>query len=318
MEHLDKLREAAQLILTFTELHGAARPDAALTVGELLDEFLTAKARTGRSVRYLRQMRTAINRVLREQRGRAVATVTTRELEAALAARKVSPRTVKSYLSDVRTLLGFAVRRGYLARNAAAPIDAPRCPPKPPALHTPAEVRRILATARASHPAFCRTLAVRYFSGLRSAEAFRLSEAEIKGNYIEVTAAKSKTRRRRLVEITPNLRAWLAVGGELHTGRTSGLASRVAKLAGVAWPGNVPRHSFCSYHLAHFGNAGRTALEAGHSEQMLFAHYREIVTREAANEFWSIVPQPSRQAGRQARRRRRRAFTRGGWGVSCR
>ena len=191
MEHLDKLREAAQLILTFTELHGAARPDAALTVGELLDEFLTAKARTGRSVRYLRQMRTAINRVLREQRGRAVATVTTRELEAALAARKVSPRTVKSYLSDVRTLLGFAVRRGYLARNAAAPIDAPRCPPKPPALHTPAEVRRILATARASHPAFCRTLAVRYFSGLRSAEAFRLSEAEIKGNYIEVT------RRRR-------------------------------------------------------------------------------------------------------------------------
>ena len=290
MEHLDKLREAAQLILDFTALHGAARPDAALTVGELLDEFTTAKERAGRSVRYLRQMRTAINSVLREQRRRAVATVTTRELETAFAALEVSPRTVKSYLSDVRTLLGFAVRRGYLARNAAAPIDAPRCLPKPPALHTPAEVRRILATARESHPAFCRTLAVRYFSGLRSAEAFRLSAADIRGDYIEVTAAKSKTRRRRLVPIAPNLRAWLALEGELHTGRTSGLALRIATRAGVPWPGNVTRHSFCSYHLAHFGNAGRTALEAGHSEQMLFAHYRELVTKEAAAEFWAIGP----------------------------
>ena len=144
--------------------------------------------------------------------------------------------------------------------------------------------------ARASHPAFCRTLAVRYFSGLRSAEAFRLSEAEIKGNYIEVTAAKSKTRRRRLVAITPNLRVWLALGGVLPSGRSTGEIARVAARAKVPWPANVTRHSFCSYHLAEHGNAGRTALEAGHSEQMLFAHYREVCTKAAAQEFFAIVP----------------------------
>jgi len=60
--------------------------------------------------------------------------------------------------------------------------------------------------------------------------------------------------------------------------------------AGLDWPHNVMRHSFVSYHLAAFGNAGKTALEAGHSEQMLFAHYRELVTPEAAREFWAIRP----------------------------
>ena len=58
----------------------------------------------------------------------------------------------------------------------------------------------------------------------------------------------------------------------------------------ATWPQNAPRHSFCSYHLAMHQNAGKTALEAGHSEQMLFAHYREIVTREDAAAFWGIRP----------------------------
>jgi hypothetical protein len=65
---------------------------------------------------------------------------------------------------------------------------------------------------------------------------------------------------------------------------------RVIKLSKVPWPHNVARHSFVSYHLAQFQAANKTALEAGHSEQMLFAHYRALVTPGAAAEFWSIVP----------------------------
>lgn len=56
------------------------------------------------------------------------------------------------------------------------------------------------------------------------------------------------------------------------------------------WPQNVMRHSFVSYHLAQFGDIQTTALEAGHSPDMLFRHYRELVTKDAAAEFWSITP----------------------------
>jgi hypothetical protein len=86
---------------------------------------------------------------------------------------------------------------------------------------------------------------------------------------------------------------------------------RVAEMGGVA-PADVIRmcvkhglpiveHGFAQmnafletktpYNLAQFQNAGKTALEAGHSEQMLFNHYRELVTSEEAAAFWAITPQ---------------------------
>jgi hypothetical protein len=67
----------------------------------------------------------------------------------------------------------------------------------------------------------------------------------------------------------------------------------VTRAVAVPWPHNATRHSFVSYHLAQFQNAGKTALDAGHTEQMLFAHYREIVQPAAAAEFWAIRPQPT-------------------------
>ena len=43
---------------------------------------------------------------------------------------------------------------------------------------------------------------------------------------------------------------------------------------------------------ARWRNAAKTALLAGHTEQTLFAHYREVVTSSAARSFWAILPEP--------------------------
>jgi integrase len=121
-----------------------------------------------------------------------------------------------------------------------------------------------------------------------------MTEDEIKGEFIEVTAAKSKTRRRRLVPLQPNLKAWLAIGGVVPlrdvNQRMRLFTAALRKKHGIDWTHNVTRHSWCSYHLAQFRSAAETALQAGHSEQMLFTHYRELVTPDQAKEFWSIVP----------------------------
>lgn len=105
-----------------------------------------------------------------------------------------------------------------------------------------------------------------------------------------MTAAKSKTRRRRLVTIEPALAAWLALGGRLPLRDVNTRLWRLTSALPFPWPANVTRHSFVSYHLAAFGSASRTALEAGHTEQVLFNNYREIVTPEAGREFWAIRP----------------------------
>ena len=89
------------------------------------------------------------------------------------------------------------------------------------------------------------------------------------------------------------MRTWLALGGELPVRQGNNRFCALARLAavkGIPCPQTGPRHSLVSYHLAHFGSAAKTALEAGHSEAMLFAHYQELVTPEAAAEYWAIRP----------------------------
>ena len=51
------------------------------------------------------------------------------------------------------------------------------------------------------------------------------------------------------------------------------------------------RHSYGSYHLAMFDNAGKTALQMGHRELgTLFEHYRRAVRKKDAAKFWAILP----------------------------
>jgi integrase len=260
------------------------------TLATVANEFLAAKARANRSDSYLRNMRTSLGQFALGREGRVLATLTAEEIETWLYSHGWQPRTVKNNLMAIRTLLAWSVTRGELVANVAMGIDMPTMENEPPEIHTPAEVRAVLEKAREIDLPTMRYMAVRYFAGLRSSEAAALEEKEIGETYIEVTARKAKTRRRRLVEIQPCLRAWLAVGGTLPLRQVNNRVRALTSALAVPWPKNAPRHSFCSYHLAKYQSAAKTALEAGHTEQMLFAHYRALVTPAQAEEFFSILP----------------------------
>ncbi len=42
--------------------------------------------------------------------------------------------------------------------------------------------------------------------------------------------------------------------------------------------------------LALFGDVAKTELQAGHDRAVLFGHYRELVTQEEAEEYFTLVP----------------------------
>lgn len=272
-----------------------------LTIGQLVADFLKAKARAGRSDRYLRALRVSLRSFAKGRSQTPAGSVNVSEIEAWLEAGGWAPRTQAGYLTDVSTMFNFAVRRGLVAHNPAAAVEPPQPGETPPSLHTPEQAAAVLEFARGYDLDVCRALAIRYFAGLRSSEADKLQEAMIGAEYIEVPARLAKTRRRRPVKIQPNLRAWLDLGGKLplHDCNTTWQKFREALKVkeGLDWPHNVTRHSFCSYHLAKWQNAARTALEAGHTEAMLFSNYRERVTAEAAERFWSIFPRVETAAG---------------------
>ncbi len=115
---------------------------------------------------------------------------------------------------------------------------------------------------------------------------------------LEVGAAQAKTKMRRLVDIEPALDGILGaterVSGPVAPIGYRDLIERAQAVGGwrdergrSTWPANCLRHGFVSYHLSLYNDAARTELQAGHDRAVMFRNYRELVTREAAEEFWS-------------------------------
>ena len=265
-----------------------------IDVRDAINEFLIAKAPAGRSERYLRQIRCSLASFAATRASVPVSQITLLDCERWVFNQGWKVPTMNGYLGDVCTLFNFCIRRGYLKTNPAQGVELPEdaSDTEPPAIHSPREVAQLLAFVAQHDLDILRHLAVRYFTGVRSAEAHRMREENLllDRGYVEVPARKAKTRRRRLVQIQPVLSAWLALGGTLRAMHT-GTVSKLVRASGVAFARNVTRHSFCSYRLAQSQNAGKTALEAGHSEAMLFGHYRELVTEADAAEFWALTPE---------------------------
>ena len=113
---------------------------------------------------------------------------------------------------------------------------------------------------------------------------------------IDLQASKSKNHRRKLIEMSENLKAWLAPyvrteGSVMPNGNgwDSALSAAATKAGMTEWPKNGLRHSFCSYSVAVKGFEW-TARQADHSEKMLKKHYREVVSKEGAERYWEIRP----------------------------
>jgi integrase len=122
------------------------------------------------------------------------------------------------------------------------------------------------------------------------------NDVDLEDGFIHVGAKKAKSARRRLVKIEPNLRRWLDVAVRVRESvaplnlRVRLLETRKAARS-KKWPFNGLRHSYASYHLAHFKDAARLALEMGHTDtSMIFGHYRELVRTEEAAGYWRIEP----------------------------
>ena len=164
-----------------------------------------------------------------------------------------------------------------------------------PGILTPEQVARLLESASEETLPYW---AIGAFAGLRSAEIERLQweQVDFEDGLIEVTAKSSKTASRRLVKIEPNLHRWLSPhmfqhGPVCPPGLYPRLLEDRQRAGLTEWPSNALRHSFASYHLAHFGNPQQTSAELGHmSPAIVYQHYRQLVRPEQAERWWKVVP----------------------------
>lgn len=268
------------------------------TISDLAREVLDAKQKDGRAPTYLADLRKRLARFVRDFGTRALTTITTRELDSWLRNLDCAPKTRANFRANVGVLFSYAEQMEMIDTNPIRRTARPKVVDKAPDIFSVDSLRALLDAAQAESPDIVPMLAIGAFAGLREAEIKRLnwSEVDLRRNFIEVTALKAKSARRRIVKIQPNLAAWLAPlarGGEMVVPMNArAKLDAVRRAAGLKdWPGNGLRHSFASFRLAAIHDSAAVATELGHrTSQMLYSTYRELVLPEDAERYWAIMP----------------------------
>jgi integrase len=205
--------------------------------------------------------------------------------------------TKEGYNRQIKNLFNWMIKRDYVSTNPAAKIEDIMLGEYEPHVLKVDEATQFLEITRRENPALLAPAALNLFCGIRPSEVGRLTQRDISFSDREVTlkGRQTKTRRKRFVDISDNCLEWLKLGAKLpianQNHQWAALMVKVkAELGYDKWPHDALRHSFCSYYLAAHENAAKTALQAGHTESILFKHYRKLVKKEQAEKFWNIYP----------------------------
>jgi integrase len=285
------IRDATQHYVAYLEAS-----ERSCSAEQLVKELLKAREADGVGERHLRDLDSRLSYFAAKFDGQMVGTITTRDIDVFLRELPVGPMTRNHYRAVLVQAYNFAVRNGYASSNPAIDAAKAKVIGETPGILTVEQASALLVNAA---PEILPYFAIGLFAGLRRAELERLdwSEIDFESDLIEVKAENSKTATRRFVTLQPNLRAWLMPLRQLKGSVTpfddfKQLFERARAVAGInEWPQNALRHSFASYHLAHFKNAASTALELGHHDsRVTFAHYRELVKPKEAARYWKLKP----------------------------
>jgi len=320
------LPEAARL---YARTMGAVKPKP---ISEAVTEFLESRKqapKTGERARhspvYARNLAAWLTEFAKTFSGHQVTDLTPALIETYLAAFKdLSAKARNDRRASVGLWLRWCGRRDYIADVESSKLlgcDAMKSevlPDVPIKFYTPDELEKILlgslglgdkdkieailaATNEASRPALTVVTALQAFGGARQEEALRLRYEDLyrAGGHIEISGALAKTRKRRLLEVGPALKAWLAP----FKGRTGPIwsqppnsfiseAKRLRQAVGVTTKKNGLRRGFLTFNYLLRGENETVAL-AGTSPQILHQHYRGLAGKKEAAQWFAIRPPKS-------------------------
>jgi integrase len=257
-----------------------------------MKECMAERDGLGLNVRHVREMRRNLKSFSIGRETRSVCEITAAECRDWLGSHGWGQQTKRNVYVRVAAFFNWAVAQKYLSDSPWKGVIKPGESDSPIGILTPDEARKCLAHVATADPGLLSYYAIGMFAGIRPAEMERLTPANFQDGFIVLREDQTKTGKRRLVEVTPTLAAWLKFSPTLPPWRN--LKHRiedVRKAMGIAWPKNCMRHSFCSYAMAlpDWG-ATRTSKSAGNSEKVMLECYQELVRPVAAAKFWASTP----------------------------
>lgn len=212
--------------------------------------------------------------------------------------------THENYNNCVKAFFNWAIKRDYVDDNPSAKIELLIKTEYEPGILTVNQCRELMDETLKHDPELLSYASLMLFCGLRPSEAQRIvpSDINLAKRRIILSGSKTKTRQRRIINMSENAAAWFELGtfGQetWNQDKIANVKHRWEEVRDILkekwglkkWPHDCMRHSFCSYYLAYHEDAAETALQAGHTEGVLFKHYRALVEKEEAEKFWKLMP----------------------------
>lgn len=207
-------------------------------------------------------------------------------------------RKARAILSGVFTT---SVRRGWCSCNPVRQVECPRVVEEELPVLSPAEIEHLMQKTAEYEGGRClAAVGLMLYAGVRPHEVARLSwqAVDLQHGCISISPQHSKTGGARRITIQPPLLRllqrcvpadlqvsicppnWLKHWRHLH--RFAGWES-----GGKPWPSDVLRHTFASYHLAHFRNYSELQMEIGHRDSnLLRTRYLNLSGVGNTSWFW--------------------------------
>lgn len=296
-------------ITNFLAMHH--RRNSSVTVSTLCDRFLESK--TAASATYQQEL-AGVFRKLRPTLGSEItSTITAARIEESLTG--FPPAYRNAALRYLRAAFNFGIRSGWLKENPIQRIEFTKIVRDEVEVISPDIVEKLFLDAMANDLELIPFLACAFYAGIRpEGELMKIQWSDIDlsatEHHITIRSTVAKKRRKRWIDLSPNALAWLEKyrerGGKLEGKVVPFSAStlrrkrrRNALAAGLAaWPQQGARHTYCSCWLRQHGDINKLVLQAGHeSATVLWNHYYQAVSPEAAAAFWAIYP-PEREGRR--------------------
>ncbi len=262
------------------------------TLVELIADFAAHREAMGVAADYVADIRRQLGRLAAAHAGRRLGELTTADLDRWLGGQSWHPITKNNVRKICVTFGNWAKANRYLPTDRPTAFDGMltyKVPTTKVEIYTPQELHRLLDAVADQRPELLPWLACAAFTGARVSELALLSWENLRFDrgFIEVASQKVRTKARRLVPLHDALKSWLAAvrreAGPINVYTDPNAAlKRIADEVGVSLKANGFRHSYISYRLATLHDTARVALEAGNSPDIIFQHYRELVTPEEA------------------------------------
>ena len=249
------------------------------------------RARTVTDFRYYSKRLMVRNPGLAERRVRSITSDDCRQyLETAFGGSAAQYRKARAILSGV---LSTAIRHDWCDSNPVSRVEAPKVVEKPIEPLKLDEVARLEETARQpEHRDMQLSLHLMLYCGIRPTEVSRIDperDIDWQNQRVVVRPTTSKTGGGRVVPL--RMVQDIAVRTIPHRWKERWHALRCAAgwNQGHVWQPDACRHTFATYHAAHFQNFPALQLEMGHRDAGLLRTryvYAGIATESAAARFF--------------------------------